>query len=169
MRRIAAFLIATASLAAPAMAQIAVGATVKDTTGGTVGTVTASEGGNVTVDTGKNKVAIPETSFTNTPDGPLLGMTRDQLDTAVETAAAENKAKLMAAIMPGADVRGSAGVVIGKIQKIEGELVTLESEAGTANVPMSGLALQPDGLHFGMSAEEFTAAVEAAKAGTSSR
>lgn len=167
MRRIAAFLIATAALSAPAMAQIAVGATVKDTTGGTVGTVTASEGGNVTVDTGKNKVAIPETSFAQTPEGPLLGMTKDQLDSAVETAATENKAKLMAALVPGADVRGTAGAVIGKVEKVDGELVTLTSEAGSANVPVSGLALQPDGLHFGMTAEEFTAAVEAAKAATS--
>jgi hypothetical protein len=166
MRRIAALLIATAALAGPAAAQIAVGATVKDTAGGTVGTVTAFEGGNVTVDTGKNKVAIPETSFAKTPDGPLLGMTKDQLDTAVESAAAESKARLMAAIVPGADVLGSAGSVIGKIEKVEGELVMLTSAAGSANVPISGLALRPDGLHFGMTAEEFTAAVAAAKAST---
>lgn len=166
MRRTAAFLIAIAALASPASAQIAVGATVKDTSGGTVGTVTAFEGGNVTVDTGRNKVAIPETSFAKTPEGPLLGMTRDQLDTAVETAAAEAMAKLSAAIVPGADVRGSAGDVIGKIEKVEGDLVLLASEAGSAKVPTSGLALQPDGLHFGMTADEFTAAVVAAKAST---
>ncbi len=168
MRLFAALLIASAAVAAPAIAQIAVGATVKDTSGGTVGTVSAVAGGNVTVDTGKNKVAIPEASFGKTPDGPLLAMTRDQLDAAVEAAAAESKAKLAAAIVPGADVRGSAGDVIGKIEKIEGELVTLASDVGAAKIPVSGLMLMPDGLHFGMTAADFAAAVEAAKAATAS-
>lgn len=168
MRRIAALLIASAVFAGPSLAQIAVGATVKDTDGGTVGTVASVENGNVTVDTGSNKVAIPEASFGKTPDGPLLAMTRAQLDAAADAAAAQQKQQLAAAIVPGADVRGSAGAVIGKIEKIEGDLVLLTSEAGSAKVPASGLALMADGLHFGMSAEEFTAAVEAAKASSAS-
>lgn len=168
MHRLAALLIASAVIAGPALAQIAVGATVKDTEGGTVGTVASVDGGNVTVDTGKNKVAIPEASFGKTPDGPLLAMTRDQLDTAAEAAAAAAKQQLAAAIVPGADVRGSAGAVIGKIEKIEGDLITLKSEAGSAKVPSSGLALMSDGLHFGMSAEEFAAAVAAANASAAS-
>lgn len=164
MRRVLAILIASAAIVSPSLAQIAVGATVKDTEGGVVGTVVSVADGNVTVDTGSNKAAIPEASFGITPDGPLLAMTRVQLDAAAEAAATAAKAQLAAAIVPGAEVRGTAGVVIGTVDKIEGDLVTLASAAGTAKVPSSGLALMSDGLHFGMSAEEFNAAVEAAKA-----
>lgn len=164
MRHFFSVLIASAAIASPTLAQIAVGATVKDTQGGTVGTVASLGGGNVTVDTGKNKVAIPEASFGTTPEGPLLAMTRAQLDEAAEAATAAAKQQLAAAIVPGAEVRGTAGAVIGTIEKVEGDLVTLLSEAGSAKVPASGLALMADGLHFGMSADEFSAAVEAAKA-----
>lgn len=163
MRRFAALIIASALAAAtPALAQIAVGATVLDTDGGTVGTVTAVNGGNVTVDTGSHKVAIPEASFGTTPDGPLLAMTRAQLDQAAAAAEAQQQQQLAAAIMPGAQVRGSAGAVIGTIEKIEGEYITLKGPSGSAKIPASGLALMSDGLHFGMRAEEFAAAVAAA-------
>lgn len=177
MRLFAALLIASAAIvapaaaqipAAPAASQITVGATVKDTSGGTVGTVASIDGGNVLLDTGKNKVAIPEASFGKTPEGPLLAMTRDRVDAAAEAANTAGREKLTAALVPGAEVRGTAGAVIGKVEKVEGDLVTLASAAGSAKVPVSGLALQADGLHFGMSEAEFTAAVEAAKTGSPS-
>jgi hypothetical protein len=172
MRRFAALLIASALAgliaAGPALAQIAVGATVLDTDGGTVGTVTSVTGGNVTVDTGSHKVAIPEASFGTTPEGPLLAMTRTQLDNAAAAAEAQQKQQLAAAIVAGADVRGSEGAVIGKIDKIEGNLITLKGEAGSAKIPSSGLALMSDGLHFGMSAADFAAAVAAASAASAS-
>lgn len=154
-------LIAAVSIAAPAMAAVTVGATVKDTSGGVVGTVASVADGNVIVDTGTNKVAIPETSFGTTPEGPLLAMTKVQLDAAAEAAKADQQAKLASAIQPGATVRGTEGGVIGTITKLDGEFVMVKGDAGEARIPQSGLMLQADGLHFGMSAAQFAEAVKA--------
>ncbi|WP_439547018.1 hypothetical protein [Sandarakinorhabdus sp.] len=159
--RILTTLAAAMLLAAPALAAITVGSTVKDTSGGVVGTVASVADGNVVVDTGSNKVTIPEASFGTTPEGPLLAMTKAQLDAAAEAAVADQKAQLASAIQPGATVRGTEGGVIGTITKIEGELVAVKGENGEARIPASGLTLQDDGLHFGMSAAQFAEAVKA--------
>lgn len=159
--RILTTLVATIALAAPALAAVTVGATVKDTKGGVVGTVASVSGGNVVVDTGSHKVTIPETSFGATPDGPLLAMTRAELDAAAETAMADQKARLASAIQPGASVRGTQGGVIGTITRLDGDFVMVKGEAGEARIPAAGLTLKADGLHFGMSAAEFAEAVKA--------
>jgi len=160
MRILMTFL-AAASLAAPALAAVTVGATIKDTSGGVVGTVASVSGGNVVVDTGTNRVAIPETSFGTTPDGPLLAMTKVQLDAAAEAAKTDQQAKLASALQPGATVRGTEGGVIGTISKLDGEFVLVKGDAGEARIPQSGLKLEADGLHFGMTAAQFAEAVKA--------
>jgi preprotein translocase subunit YajC len=157
-------LVAAIGLAAPTLAAVTVGATVKDTKGGVVGTVASASGGNVVVDTGNHQVTIPETSFATTPDGPLLAMTRAELDSAAEAAMAAEKAKLASAIQPGATVRGTQGGVIGTISKLDGDFVMVKGEAGEARIPAAGLSLKADGLHFGMSAEQFSDAVKASTA-----
>jgi len=153
--------VAVACIAAPAFAAVTVGTTVKDTAGAIVGTVASAADGNIVVDTGKNKVTIPETSFTTTPDGLLLAMTKVQLDTAYETAVAEQKAKLAAAVTPGASLRGSQGGVLGTITKVDGEFVMVKGEAGQARIPAANLTLQSDGLHFDMTAAQFAEAIKA--------
>lgn len=162
--RILTTLIVAASLAAPALAAITVGATVKDTAGGVVGMVASVSGGNVVVDTGNHKVTIPETSFGTTPQGPLLAMTKAQLDAAAEAAMADQKAKLASAILPGATIRGTEGGIIGTITRLDGDFVMVKGGAGEARIPADGLMLQADGLHFGMSAAQFTEAVKASTA-----
>lgn len=160
MRILTTFAVAVA-LATPALAAITVGATVKDTSGGVVGTVANVSGGNVVVDTGSNKVTIPEASFGTTPEGPLLAMTKAELDAAAEQAMAAQRQKMAAAIQPGATVRGTEGGIIGTITKLDGEFVMVKGEAGEARIPAAGLALKADGLHFGMSAAQFAEAVKA--------
>lgn len=145
----------------PALAAIAVGATVKDTKGGVVGRVVEVAGGDVVVDTGKHKVTIPEASFGTTPAGPLLAMTKAELDAAYDKAIADQQQKLAAAIQPGATVRGTEGGVIGTIAKLDGAFVMVKGDAGQARIPADGLSLQADGLHFGMSAAQFAEAVKA--------
>ncbi|WP_164155360.1 preprotein translocase subunit YajC [Sandarakinorhabdus rubra] len=162
--RILMTLAAAISLSAPAFAAITVGATVKDTAGGVVGTVASVAAGNVVVDTGSNKVTIPETSFATTPDGPLLAMTKSQLDAAAEQALAAQKQQLAAAIQPGATVRGTQGGIIGTIASLDGDFVLVKGEAGEARIPASGLALKADGLHFGMTVAEFAEAAKATPA-----
>lgn len=156
--------IAALCIAAPALAAPTVGTAIKDTGGAPVGTVASVDGENVIVDTGTNKVPVPEKSFTTTPDGLLLAMTKAQLDSAFETALAAQKAKVTAAVLPGAAVRGSAGAVIGTVARLDGEFVRIKGEQGEARIPLSGLSLKDDGLHFGMTATEFADAVKASSA-----
>jgi hypothetical protein len=69
------------------------GATVYDVSGGVVGTVETVEGQFATVSTGKNKARLPLSSFAKGDKGPLLGMTRDQLDAAASAAASKPATK----------------------------------------------------------------------------
>ncbi|OYZ14715.1 MAG: hypothetical protein B7Y35_13515 [Sphingomonadales bacterium 28-64-96] len=148
-------------LATPTLAAITVGATVKDTSGGVVGTVTKLTGDNVVVDTGTHKVTIPTQSFVDTPQGPLLALTKSQLDAAAVQAAAAQEARLANAIQPGATLRGSQGAVLGSIAALDGEFVMVQGEAGQARIPKADLYLAADGLHFGMTAAQFAEAVKA--------
>jgi hypothetical protein len=159
--RIFATLVVSLVLATPTLAAITVGATVKDTNGGVVGTVTKLAGDNVVVDTGTHKVTIPIQSFADTPQGPLLALTKSQLDASVEQAEAAQKARLANAIQPGATLRGSQGAVLGSIAALDGEFVMVQGEVGQARIPKADLYLAADGLHFGMTAAQFAEAVKA--------
>lgn len=156
--------IAALCIAAPALAAPTIGTAIKDTGGAPVGTVASVDGENIIVDTGTNKVPVPEKSFTTTPDGLLLAMTKAQLDSAFETALAAQKAKVTAAVVPGASVRGTAGAVLGTVTRLDGDHVRIKGEQGEARIPLSGLTLKDDGLHFGMTATEFAEAVKASSA-----
>ncbi|WP_156257024.1 hypothetical protein [Sandarakinorhabdus oryzae] len=162
--RIVITFIAALAVAGPALAGITVGATVKDTSGGIVGTIVSTADGNAVVDTGTNKVTIPLTSFGDRPEGPLLAMTKSQLDAAADQAAAARKQALANAIKPDAEVHGSQGAVIGTITKLDGDSVIIKGEAGLARIPTSELYMKADGLHFGMNAAQFEAAVKASMA-----
>ena len=161
-------IIASIGLATSAAAAVTQGATVKDTAGGIVGQIVSVNGTDVIVDTGKHKVTIPQASFGGTPEGPLLAMTKSQLDAAYDKAIADQQAKLAAAIQPGATVRGTEGGVIGTIAKLDGDFVMVKGEAGEARIPTNGLSLKADGLHFGMSAAQFAEAVKASAASDTS-
>lgn len=78
-----------ATAPATASAKVTIGATVYDVSGGTVGTVESVEGKFAVVSTGKNKAKLPLESFAAGEKGPLLGMTREQLDAAASAAASK--------------------------------------------------------------------------------
>ncbi len=161
--------VAAVPVAAPAFAQaaakpnFAAGGTVYDTSGGIAGTIAEASADAVVIDTGRNKVAIPPASFGAGEKGPILAMTMAELDAAADGAAAAAKAQLLAALVPGAAVKGSAGQPIGAVEKLDGEFVLLRSEAGKARVPVTALAVDGGALMLGMTAADFTAAVEATK------
>jgi hypothetical protein len=83
---------ATASGTTPAPAttteppKLAKGASVSDTSGGTVGTIEDVTAEFATVATAKNKVRLPLNAFAAGTDGPVIGMTAEQLDAAAEAA-----------------------------------------------------------------------------------
>ncbi|HEX8622974.1 MAG TPA: hypothetical protein VF718_13490 [Allosphingosinicella sp.] len=147
------------AVAAPAPAAVAVGATVKDTKGGVVGTITRVEGGNLVLKTDRHEVTLPVTSFTATDEGALFGMTRDQLNAEVDKAKAASDAQIVA----GATVKGAAGAVVGTIEAVDAEFVTLKLASGTSiRLPRNAVAGGPDGPVTGMTAEQIEAAAKAA-------
>ena len=147
------------AFATPAAAAITVGATVKDTQGGVVGTITRVEGGHLVLKTDRHEVTLPVSSFTATDDGALFAMTRDQLNAEVDKA----KAAADAQIVAGATVRGAAGAVVGTIEAVDAEFVTVKLTSGTTiRLPRNAVAGSPNGPVTGMTAEQIEAAAKAA-------
>jgi preprotein translocase subunit YajC len=143
-------------IAAPASAQSAlrVGATVTDTGGGTVGTITAINDTTVTVHTDRHDVPLPVTSFTATDTQVLFGMTRDQLNAAVDQA----NAQAQAAFVVGAQVRDRDGALVGTVAALDDQSVTIRMDAQQIRVPRTALAGSANGLVTGASVAELRAA-----------
>lgn len=74
---------ASAAVPAEVAAQLTTGATVFDTQGGQVGTIEAINGTDIVVTTGAAKATIPAASFGKGSNGPVLSVTRAQLEAAV--------------------------------------------------------------------------------------
>jgi len=142
-------------LAAPALAQSAlrVGATVTDPQGGTVGTITAINGANLTLRTDKHEVPLPVSSFTATDSAVLFGMTQAALNAAVEAA----QARAQAAFAVGAVVRDRNGAVLGPVQALDGETVTIQLSNGLVRLPRNALAAGQEGLVTGATLAELQA------------
>lgn len=79
---------ATADPAAQSAAAKA-GDTVYDQAGEVVGTIEKVEGNNFVISTGTNRATLALASLGQGPKGPTLAMTKEQLDTAIQRAAAE--------------------------------------------------------------------------------
>jgi preprotein translocase subunit YajC len=157
---IATFALATMTFAAPSIAQTA-GMQVVDTTGGAVGTVVSVSGDNVVIKTDKHQVALPKTSFTAHEGKLLFGMSQAQLNAETE----KSLAAAAASIAAGATVKGSAGAVVGTIDSLDAESVTIKLQSGSLiRVPRSGVAAGGDGVVVGLTAEELEAQASASAA-----
>ena len=159
---------AMAQTAAPASAatQVKTGAKVFDTSGGEVGTIDAVNGDVAVVATGTNKVSIPIASFGVGATGPVLAVTKVQLDAVASEAAAKSTEAAKAALKPGADVHGSAGTVIGTVKALDGEFVLVTTPKGDVRLPTSVFGMGASGLAIGIPSAEFDKAVSAASAAT---
>jgi len=160
---------APAAPAASASAAVnpTVGAKVFDAQGGEVGTVEAVAGDIVTVSTGTARAGLPKTAFVTRDNGLTIGMTKAELESAVNGASAQNSAAKDAAIVADAPVKSSDGIVLGTISKVEGDNVTLAlSNGSSAALKKSYLGLAADGkLALGMSSADFAKATQSAAAG----
>lgn len=157
LRSIAVLSLTAAVPLAPSFAQTA-GQQVIDTSGAAVGTVVRVDGGNVIVKTDKHEVALPKTSFTPNEGKLLFGMTQAQLNAEVE----KNLAAAAALIAPGANVKGSAGAVVGTIDAVDAEFVTLKLQSGAlVRLPRNAVAAANGEVVIGMTAEELQAQVAA--------
>lgn len=160
---LAAAALSVAPLPAPAAAQpaaIHVGATVTDTAGGTVGTIIAVSGATVTVRTDKHDVPVPVGSFATSGTQVVFGMTRDQLNAAVEQANAASQA----AFTVGAQVHDRDGALVGTVAALDAEIVTVQMDTQRVRLPRSALAGSANGLVTGATIAELRAATATAPA-----
>ena len=158
-----------APAATPAAPTLTPGTKVYGPQGEEVGTVDSVTGAAVVINTGTNRATLAKDAFGSSPTGPVIGMTKAQLDAAVEQAKAQSSAQLQAALVSGAEVRGKEGTVVGKIDKVEGDQVVLTRETGgPVALPRQQLTTDDQGLKLLMTAAEFEAAANAASASATS-
>jgi len=166
------FLISVASLllvaapVTPAFAQaatakadaIAVGTAVTDVNGGAVGTVTAIKGDVVTVHTDRLDAHLAKSSFTPNEGKLLVGMTQAELNALVE----KDQAAAAASLAVGAEIKGMGGAVLGTIDAIDTEFVTIKlASDNKVRIPRSGVAGAATGAVVGLTAEQLEAQVSA--------
>lgn len=156
LRSIAVASLIAAAPTAPVLAQ-SVGQSVVDTTGAPVGTVVSVDGANVVVKTDKHQVALPKTSFTPNEGKLFFGMTQAQLNAEIE----KTQAEAAKAVASGAVVKGSSGTVVGTIDAVDAEFVTLKLQSGSLiRLPRNAVAGSPNGdVVIGMTAEELQSQV----------
>jgi preprotein translocase subunit YajC len=146
---------------ASATASVATGATVYDTSGGVVGTVASTDGTNAVIDTGTNKAAVPLTSLGKGAQGPVLAMTKAQLDAAAGAQQQQASAAFRSQLVTGASVYGSGGTKLGTIKAVDASMVTLTTDKGDAKLPIAGFGPGPQGVTIGMTAAQLSAAMGA--------
>jgi preprotein translocase subunit YajC len=152
---------APAGAQASATASVATGATVYDTSGGVVGTVASTDGTNAVIDTGTNKAAVPLTSLGKGAQGPVLAMTKAQLDAAAGAQQQQASAAFRSQLVTGASVYGSGGTKLGTIKVVDASMVTLTTDKGDAKLPIAGFGPGPQGVTIGMTAAQLSAAMGA--------
>lgn len=161
----AALSLATFSGAAFAQgANVTAGATVYDPQGGTVGTVDSVADGAAVVNTGAHTVALPLDKFATSEKGPVISVTKQQLDDIAAQADADAAAKLDTALVAGAAVVDNAGTALGTIDKVDGDNVVLKTEKGPVSLTKKYFAVQNGALMALVTKDQVLAALNSAQA-----
>lgn len=150
---------------AAASGKIAAGAMVTDTKGGSVGKIATIDGDFATLDTGTNKVRLPISSFAVGATGPVIAMTKAEVDAAATGAADQDKAALAAMLTPGTKVMDTSGGAVGTIEANDGTLVTVATAKTKAKLPTSAFAKGATGPVIAMTAAQLDAAAKSATPG----
>lgn len=157
---------------APAAAgvNLAPGTTVYDSEGVAIGPIVSAEGGNVVVTVGDKPAALPANAFMQTDKGPAITLTLAQLNAALEQQAAALDAQLTAALQPGTDIHSVQGkAVVGKVKSADAEGVIVATAQGDVRLPRKAFFVAAQGLTTSFTAEQFTAAITEATAGSDTR
>jgi hypothetical protein len=159
----AAAALACAAFAAPALAQdagVTAGATVYGPDGEAVGTIDKVEGGNAVVNSGSASAALPVDKFGKGEKGPTIGFTKAQFEAAVNAASAKSSEALAAALVAGADLYSSDGVLLGKVKTVSDDgNVVVDLPSGAFTVTKDQVALNGDKLTFRATKADVDAAV----------
>jgi hypothetical protein len=151
-----------AALAADA--GVKAGVTVNDTSGNPVGTVESVSGDLAVVSTGTHKVSLPLSAFGQGDKGPIIAMTKAQLDAAASGAQANAKAELKAQLTKGATIYGPDGAPVGTIDETDAQFATLNVGDQKVKLPLDSFAKGSQGATIGMTAAQLKAAVSGAAA-----
>lgn len=134
------------AFAAAADAGVVPGATVYDLQGNTVGQVMSVNGENVVVHTGTATATLAKSGFARSNIGPVIGMNRAQLDQAIVNVRKETEAKLATALVAGANVHSSDGVLVGPITEFDASgNVVIQRLAGPIALPRSQFTADGNG------------------------
>jgi hypothetical protein len=142
-------------------AGVKAGAAVSDTSGNPVGTIESVSGDLAVVSTGANTVSLPVSAFGQGEKGPVIAMTKAQLDAAASGAKASAKADLAAQLNAGASVYGSDGAVVGTVDSTDAQFATLDLGGQKVKLPLDSFSKGAQGAVIGMTAAELKAAVGA--------
>ncbi len=152
---IAASLLAAASVPAAVNAQadasqveVTVGATVYGPEGNPVGPVAETGEGYVVINTGTNMATLPANAIgRNAEEQLIISMTKEQLDAAIAQATQEAEAALAAALVTGAPVSTSDGVVVGTVGTVSGteSVVLVHNTAGEIALPRTQFTTDANG------------------------
>ena len=153
------------TLAVPAFAQaasstITPGMQVVDLSGGAVGTVIAVKDDSLTVKTDRHEAMIGRDSVTPHQGKLLFGMTRAELNAAID----RDLEAANAALVPGAIVKGAGGTKIGTLDALDTESVTIKLDSGNlVRIPRSGIRGSAQGeTVIGLTADQLEAQASAA-------
>jgi len=154
-----AVVVAQAAPKASVGTTLTVGTTVFGNDGGEVGKIVSAASDSVVVDTGAQKATLPKSAFAIGAKGPSINATKAQLEQLVAASAAQSNAALTAALIPGAEVRGKAGTVIGTIKEVSGDQVVLNrTEGGLVSLGRTAFSKTDTGLSISLTASELEAA-----------
>lgn len=151
---------ATPTAPAAPPAAVAAGQSVVDTAGAAVGTIETVNNGVATLSTGTVKVGVPVTSFAMGPKGPVIALTKAEIE------AKATQATQALTITVGAEVMDSAGAKLGTVKAVNGDMITVASATASAQLPKSAFAQGQSGLMIGMTSAQFEAAAKAAGGAT---
>jgi len=161
-----------AQAAAPAAtAAPKAGAKVFDPQGAEVGTIESVDAANAVVFTGTKRATLPLSAFGKSEKGLLISMSQAQLNAAVAAAEAKTTSTMAAALVPDAQIKSRDGTVVGTVQKVEGDNVTIALTGGSpVTVTKQYLTVGADGgLALTMNAADFKSAVAAATQASSTQ
>ncbi|MBX3561980.1 MAG: hypothetical protein KF780_09240 [Sphingomonas sp.] len=153
LRKLFAATALSAALLLPAAVSaqtLSVGTPVTDPDGGPVGTITAIEGDAVLLRTDRHEVRLPASSFAVTEEAALIGLTRDQLNTQVD----QMLAQAQQAFVVGATLHDREGAVIGQVEALDDETLTVQISGQQVRLPRAAVAAAPNGLIVGATLAE---------------
>lgn len=140
-----------------------VGATVFGPEGNEVGTITAADDATVTIDTGKHQAPVPANVLAEGPDGPIISVTKVQLDEIMDQQKADAEDKRDAALVAGAMVHTAKDAMLGTVASVDGDDVVVTMEEGKVALKREHFAVNAAGTLVALfTAEQIEQAVTAA-------